>query len=65
VWTVRTEDGVMVESRNAKELTEGSMAPVIYFPREDVAMALLEPSDSSTRCPHKGQASYFSYIGHV
>lgn len=62
-WTVRTEDGVLVESRNAKALVEGGMAPVIYFPREDVAMALLERSDSATRCPHKGMASYYSYAG--
>ncbi|TFL16794.1 DUF427 domain-containing protein [Jannaschia formosa] len=63
VWTVRTDDGVLVESRNALSLEEGGMAPVIYFPREDVAMALLEPSESTTRCPHKGVATYFSYAG--
>jgi uncharacterized protein (DUF427 family) len=62
-WTVRTDDGVLVESRNAISLVEGNMAPVIYFPRADVAMALLEPSESTTRCPHKGVASYFSYVG--
>ncbi|PWJ13329.1 DUF427 domain-containing protein [Jannaschia seohaensis] len=62
-WTVRTEDGVLVESRNAKSLVEGGMDPVIYFPREDVAMALLERSDSTTRCPHKGMANYYSYEG--
>ena len=62
-WTVRTDDGVLVESRNALSLEEGDMAAVIYFPRADVAMALLEPSDSTTRCPHKGVATYFSYAG--
>ncbi|GIT90577.1 hypothetical protein JANAI62_10320 [Jannaschia pagri] len=63
VWTVRSDDGVLVESRNALALTEGSMEPVIYFPRSDVAMALLERSDSTTRCPHKGTANYYSYAG--
>ncbi|MEM7489621.1 MAG: DUF427 domain-containing protein [Pseudomonadota bacterium] len=63
VWTVRTPDGVLVESRGAKELREGSLSPVIYFPRDDVAMALLEPSDTKSHCPHKGDASYFSYVG--
>lgn len=62
-WTVRTEDGVLVESRAAKALTEGSMAPVIYFPRGDVAMALLERTETVTRCPHKGVANYYAYVG--
>jgi uncharacterized protein (DUF427 family) len=62
-WTVRTADGVLVESRGAKALHEGSMDPVIYFPRADVAMALLERSESRTHCPHKGDASYFCYVG--
>jgi uncharacterized protein (DUF427 family) len=62
-WTVRTPDGVLVESRSALALTEGAMDPVIYFPREDVAMALMERSDSTTRCPHKGTANYFHYAG--
>jgi uncharacterized protein (DUF427 family) len=63
VWTVRTADGVVVESRDAKMLHEGSLDPVVYFPRGDVAMALLEKSDSRTHCPHKGDASYYSYVG--
>lgn len=63
VWTVRSDDGVLVESRNAKILREGGLGPVVYFPREDVAMALLERSDKVTHCPHKGDANYFSYIG--
>ena len=63
VWTVRTSDGVLVESRGTKLLSEGSYAPVAYFPREDVAMALLEPSDKVTRCPHKGEARHFHYVG--
>jgi uncharacterized protein (DUF427 family) len=31
-----------------------------YIPRMDVRMDLLEPSDSHTRCPYKGVASYWS-----
>ena len=62
-WTVRTDDGVMVESRDAVELREGSYPPVIYFPREDVAMALMEKSNKVTRCPHKGEATHYHYVG--
>lgn len=63
VWTVRSEDGVLVESRDALSLVENGMPFVIYFPRKDVAMALLERSARSTECPHKGTANYYSYVG--
>lgn len=61
-WVVRAGGAVLGESRNALELTEGSREPVIYIPREDMAMAFLEPSATRTTCPHKGEASYFSIV---
>jgi len=61
-WTVRAGGAVLGESANALELAEGDYPPVIYFPREDVAMAFLEPSGKSTHCPHKGDASYYSVV---
>jgi len=48
------------ESTNALELTEGDYPAVIYFPRDDIAMAFLDATDKTTTCPYKGQASYFS-----
>ena len=50
------------ESNRALELAEGDIPPVVYFPREDLAMAFLEPSEQTTHCPHKGDASYFSIV---
>lgn len=61
-WVVRTGGAVIAESTRALELAEGDYAPVIYFPRDDVAMALLERTDHSTHCPHKGDASYFTVV---
>lgn len=61
-WVVRAGGAVLGESRRALELSEGSLPPVIYFPREDLAMALLEPSDTRTTCPKKGEAVYFSIV---
>ena len=60
LWVIRAGGAVLGESANALELTEGSYPSVIYFPREDIAMAFLEPSDSASTCPHKGKASYYS-----
>lgn len=61
-WSVRAGGAVLGESDNALELTEGDYPPVIYFPRDDVAMAFLDSTDKSTNCPHKGDASYFSVV---
>ncbi len=61
-WTVRAGGAVIGESRHALELTEDGHAPVIYFPRADIATAFLDPSAHSTVCPAKGTASYFSII---
>ena len=61
-WTVRAGGAVLGESANALELTEGDYAPVIYFPREDIAMAFLDRTEHGTHCPWKGDANYYSIV---
>ncbi|MFK7879104.1 DUF427 domain-containing protein [Roseobacter sp.] len=61
-WSVRAGGAVLGESANALELIEGDYTAVIYFPREDIAMAFLDTTDKTTHCPHKGDASYFSVV---
>jgi uncharacterized protein (DUF427 family) len=61
-WTVRAGGAVLGESANALELVEGDYPPVIYFPREDIAMAFLDPSDKTSHCPRKGDARSFSVV---
>lgn len=43
----RSDDTVVVEGNH-------------YFPREAVDVALLHPSDTTTLCPWKGTARYYS-----
>lgn len=61
-WVVRAGGAVIGESENALELTEVDHAPVIYFPRDDVAIEFLDDSEKVTTCPWKGEASHFSIV---
>lgn len=61
-WVVRAGGAVLGETARAVELTEGARDPVIYIPRGDMAMAMLEPTPRRTSCPHKGEASYFTVV---
>lgn len=61
-WVVRSGGAVLGETTRALELHEEGHDPVIYFPREDIAIAFLDPSDKVTTCPHKGAATYYSIV---
>lgn len=50
----------IADSRRAMLLHEQGHQPLYYFPPEDVVADVLEPSDRHTRCPRKGEASYYS-----
>jgi uncharacterized protein (DUF427 family) len=58
---VRVEvDGVTVaESRRPRLLFETHLPARYYLPKLDVRLDLLTPSDTHTRCPYKGVASYY------
>jgi uncharacterized protein (DUF427 family) len=51
---------VIADTREALTLHEAHYPAVQYIPRKDVDMTLLSPTDHTTYCPYKGDASYFS-----
>jgi uncharacterized protein (DUF427 family) len=61
-WVVRSANSVLAETSAALELIEGDRKPVVYFPRADVAMELMERSQTTSHCPYKGDASYFTLM---
>jgi uncharacterized protein (DUF427 family) len=50
----------VVDSSRVRMLHETALLPRWYFPEEDVRTELLEPSDTVTHCPFKGDARYWS-----
>jgi uncharacterized protein (DUF427 family) len=59
---VRVQFGgeTIADSKSAHLLFETRHLPVYYFPRADVRMDLLTPTDHHTFCPYKGTASYWT-----
>jgi len=50
----------VADSTRMKLVFETRHLPVYYFPRDDVRMDLLSPTDHATHCPYKGDASYWT-----
>ena len=57
---VRFNGRTVADTANALALREGGYRPVLYLPRADADMTLLERSARTARCPHKGEAAYYS-----
>jgi uncharacterized protein (DUF427 family) len=51
---------VIAETHTALGLREASYPMVLYIPRQDADMSLLERTAHSTYCPYKGECTYFS-----
>lgn len=51
---------VIADTRDALTLREAAYPAVLYIPRKDVDMTLLQRTDHATYCPYKGDCGYFS-----
>ena len=54
------DDRVVLDSTRGRLLFESNLPPRLYVPLGDLDGSLLEPSDTTTHCPFKGDASYRS-----
>lgn len=53
----------LATSKKAIQLSEANYADAIYFPRSDVNMNQLVANDTTSFCPFKGTAHYWSLLG--
>lgn len=58
-WVVRAGGAVIGESQESLLLFEDDHPFIVYFPRDDIAVAFLDPSEKTTHCPRKGDARHF------
>jgi uncharacterized protein (DUF427 family) len=56
---IEVDGDVVAETTGARMLFETSVYTRFYIPREDVRLPL-QPSERTSYCPYKGQASYWS-----
>lgn len=57
---VRVNGEIVADTRAALTLQESTYPAVQYIPIEHVNRRVLAPSDTSTYCPFKGDAGYYS-----
>jgi len=51
---------IIADSDDVMILREGAMAPVAYFPKDDLEMGYFARTERSTHCPFKGDAAYYT-----
>ncbi|MDQ1426182.1 MAG: hypothetical protein QOD72_3680 [Acidimicrobiaceae bacterium] len=57
---LKVGDIVVAESHRPRIVFETNLPPRFYLPRTDVRLDLLKPTATTTQCPYKGTASYWS-----
>lgn len=57
---VRINGQLVADTTSALELREATLPAVQYIPLGDVVQEVLTRTDTSTYCPFKGEASYYS-----
>jgi uncharacterized protein (DUF427 family) len=58
--TVKFGGITVADTGGALRVEETGHGPVHYLPQKDVRLDLMRPTEHHTRCPYKGEASYWT-----
>jgi len=61
-WRAYFNGHVIADTDDALIVKEADYPPVVYFPRDDVAMEYMSRTDRATHCPYKGDAAYYTIL---
>ncbi len=61
-WVVRVGGAVLGETTRALSLTQADDTALICFPRDDIGMAFLEPTETGTKDAATGDVQFFSIM---
>jgi uncharacterized protein (DUF427 family) len=50
---------IIADTKSALTLMEAKYPPILYIPRRDVDMSLLQITDHTSYCPYKGDCTYY------
>jgi uncharacterized protein (DUF427 family) len=59
---VRVRGELIAGSTRAQVLSETALANRLYLPREDVTAQLRGPTETTSFCPYKGTATYWTVV---
>ncbi|MFC3078952.1 DUF427 domain-containing protein [Phenylobacterium terrae] len=61
-WRALFAGHLIADSDDAVIVHEQGLNPVVYFPRESVSMEYMSRTDKTSRCPYKGDATYYTLL---
>lgn len=61
-WRALFAGHLIADSDDAVIVHEAGAKPAVYFPRDSVSMEYMSRTDRTSRCPYRGEATYYTLL---